>query len=380
MPYKRPGENFFRAKVVIGGKQRELLRHASWQVCRDLEIKVRAELDAKAARLEDPELLIVADYRQHRWLQDHPRPADGSHRALLAGTRLFGSDAEFGRRLMLDLTRHELERWFASGPGKQWMRVAVRLMLEDACDDGLLDENPLRVRRKRRRRGEPKAHAKEYPPIDPEMVEIIAAVAGRLYGPTWAALIRFQAVQGLRTGELATLEWGDVDLEAGTVSVLRQDTPDGIREPKWGSSRTIPLFAQGRAALAEVPRQIGSERIWHSSRGLALNTDNIQRMWQNIRRAAGLHPATPIKALRASAATRLRTLGASSLQADHLLGENIDGGPDGRDPSDGRRDDEGKAAVRRTLGHSGDQVQDKHYVQKWPRELNDGLRDLDDGE
>lgn len=48
------------------------------------------------------------------------------------------------------------------------------------------------------------------------------------------------------------LKWTDIDLETGLISINKQWTnKDGIREPKWGSSRTVPLGSELKSYLLE---------------------------------------------------------------------------------------------------------------------------------
>ena len=53
---------------------------------------------------------------------------------------------------------------------------------------------------------------------------------------------------GLRQGEMVALEWGDVDLVAGTITVRRSSWRGIAGSPKGGRERKIPLTAKLRAA------------------------------------------------------------------------------------------------------------------------------------
>lgn len=77
--------------------------------------------------------------------------------------------------------------------------------------------------------------------------EEVEAIAVELAQPTHAALVRFMAWTGLRTGEVAGLNIGDVDLLRKTVTVRRTAYRIGgaaWREdtPKSGKVRTVPLM------------------------------------------------------------------------------------------------------------------------------------------
>jgi len=76
-----------------------------------------------------------------------------------------------------------------------------------------------------------------------------------------AAGARALADAGLRQGELIALEWGDVDLVAGTLTVRRSSWRGIVGTPKSGRERKIPLTARLKAAL-KAHRHLKSELVF----------------------------------------------------------------------------------------------------------------------
>jgi len=97
---------------------------------------------------------------------------------------------------------------------------------------------------------------------------------------------------GLRLGELARLDLGDVDLIAGTIT---------IRETKFFKSRILPLAGSSLAALTEylvmrrkakAPQNAESGLFWHDQGNARYTSQAIARCLIDILRRAGLKPAT----------------------------------------------------------------------------------------
>lgn len=107
--------------------------------------------------------------------------------------------------------------------------------LEDAIDDGLLRSNPAT---RAHRIGTVRKEMRWWTPD--ELHAFLAAVATEPSFPLW----RLAASTGMRRGELLGLQWSDVDLEHGLVSVQRQLIRNGdllaFGPPKtWAGRRTI---------------------------------------------------------------------------------------------------------------------------------------------
>jgi integrase len=66
-------------------------------------------------------------------------------------------------------------------------------------------------------------------------------VASSAQEPEWHAAVLVAGEGGLRMGEILALEWGDIDLKAGPLTVMRNDWRGQIGSPNSGKDREIPL-------------------------------------------------------------------------------------------------------------------------------------------
>lgn len=96
---------------------------------------------------------------------------------------------------------------------------------------------------------------------------------------------------GLRLGEVARLDLGDVDLTAGTIT---------IRETKFFKSRILPLADSALAALSEylmlrrkakAPQSVDSGLFWHDQGNARYTSHAIACYLVDILRRAGIKPA-----------------------------------------------------------------------------------------
>ena len=70
--------------------------------------------------------------------------------------------------------------------------------------------------------------------------------------PDWLAAILVAGDAGLRLGEILALQWEDIDLKTGTLTVMRTDWRAQVGAPKGGRARKIPLTPRAVAALKAV--------------------------------------------------------------------------------------------------------------------------------
>ncbi|MCM3484197.1 tyrosine-type recombinase/integrase [Kocuria rosea] len=187
----------------------------------------------------------------------------GTQRAMSLAVR----SVPFGDVPLSRIRRSHVEGWVKAmtktlAPGTVSTRFNnVGSVLRGAVRDQVIARNPAEgVKLPRQRRRE---HALILP--TPEQVQAVLDASSDTFKP-FVALCAFA---GLRLGEAAAVQAGDIDIEAKRLAVVRQvQRTNGrgveIRHPKYGSERTIFLADQLTTMLAEhVAAHVGpSDPRW----------------------------------------------------------------------------------------------------------------------
>lgn len=211
------------------------------------------------------------------------------------------------------------------------LSVTLRKALEAATRKGLLRLNPADL-----------ADKPKLPPRDvtadvwtPEQIAafIEASRADRL-----AAIWRTAAMTGLRRSEVCGLQWPDLDLDAGRLSVKRaRVVVDGrmvTKPPKTASSRRIVDLDAGTVAAlrewrkAQLEERLRAGEAWQAGEWVATdqigrpsNPEYLSRRFGEIAASAGLPPIT-VKQLRHSHATALLAAGEAPKVVQERLGHS----------------------------------------------------------
>jgi integrase len=171
-------------------------------------------------------------------------------------------------------------------------------------------------------------------------------VAAKKAGPQPAALYALALDSGARKNELCGLQWADIDLDAGTVTFVRQLVKLGAK-PEFGpikndvprtvdlSAETVALLKEHKRTQAELKmrnrvayRDLGMvfAREWsdlhgrEASLGLPLLSNNLgQREFAKIIKAVKVKPIT-IHGLRHTSATLLLKAGVPPQVVQRRLG------------------------------------------------------------
>jgi integrase len=215
-----------------------------------IEELVTQYIDRAVSRLSTS---TIATYR-HR-AKHHIVPALGSIRAV-------------------DLTTSKAQHWIDAMIRRKWSTATIigaNVILKSAYDEGLrLDivaSNPLRGIRL------PATKKKQHTVwTGDHMRAVLQDVATQ---PMWHALYRLMLVTGMRPGEARALQWSDVDLDKGRVTIQRTITTDDRgrqmagSDTKTGRSRTVALPASCVKALRTWRTEQRKLRLqtygWHES-------------------------------------------------------------------------------------------------------------------
>jgi len=138
---------------------------------------------------------------------------------------------------------------------------------------------------------------------------------------------------GLRRGEIRALKWKNVDLSKHIITVIENYTDDdGMREPKAGSSRLVPIFGKALEILNELKQTnpYGGEPddfvFPNVVRDKPLAAITIKRGFERIMNAIGIDNTTranrklSFHSMRHSFVTRAREAGLSDFVVSALSG------------------------------------------------------------
>ncbi len=158
---------------------------------------------------------------------------------------------EFGRNTLTDIKRPMLRDWgFKQTCGNKRLsniQSVLRKALQDALDDDLIETNPLYGWKYTR-----KEAPNPVDDVDPFTADEQNAILNACREPQHRNLFQFAFWTGLRTSELAALEWGDIDWLRGLARITRALTQaaETAEMPKTKkSTRDVKLLAPALAAL-----------------------------------------------------------------------------------------------------------------------------------
>ena len=204
----------------------------------------------------------------------------------------------------------------------------MHVALELAVKNGIVSRNVCSVHRP--------------PRVEQVEIEIltgaqIAEVRAKLAGHVLLPIVEIALATGMRRGEILGLQWGDVNLDAGTLRVERsvEETRQGLRlkapKSKRGrrnitlSSSAITVLKEHRRAQLQTRIAIGLGKphdeapVFSTIEGELLSPDNLSRDWGRARRRFGL-PAVSFHALRHTHASILLRSGTDVLTVSRRLG------------------------------------------------------------
>jgi integrase len=184
----------------------------------------------------------------------------------------------------------------------------------------------------------------DLPVIEDAEIEIlepgqIAAVLAALEGHGLYPIVALALATGMRRGELLGLQWGDVDLDAGTLRVERslEETKAGLRlkPPKTKRGRrtvtldekTVATMRAHKVKMLEVRLALGQGNIatetlvFGTIEGEPMRPRNLSKAWWRVVRAKGL-PQVSFHSLRHSHASLLIRAGLDILPISRRLGHS----------------------------------------------------------
>ncbi len=205
----------------------------------------------------------------------------------------------------------------------------VLRIFELALEEGIIHRNPAKGIRVK----VPAANKKVLNSTEAEMLLKMAKECNHRFYPHWA----FALFTGMRSGEMYSLRWSDIDLETGLLTVSKQWTSkDGLHHTKSNCNRVVPIGRELRLLLTEL-KALGpfKETLRPSfgrskAREATFNDLVLPRLseWKNGEQAAVLADfcnsieVTPVKFhdLRATFITNLLSQGVPLVKVMSIVG------------------------------------------------------------
>ena len=135
------------------------------------------------------------------------------------------------------------------------------------------------------------------------------------------ALVLLGGEAGLRRGELAALDWSDVNLANSFVTVSRTLFKGHETTPKGGTSRTVRMTKRLAAALVAIkPSPQATGRVLRRPDGSPHTETSINEVMPRITKEAGLAMSRKIHILRHTFCSHLAMRGAKAIEIMELAG------------------------------------------------------------
>ena len=247
--------------------------------------------------------------------------------------------ATLGRREIQDLV-HELR----TDGGKDGIglgfdsvrktRLALKLVLDYGVDIEAIPKNVATNVTVAKRRIDERANSTVWSPAQMNVFRQIAD--NHRLAPAWRLTLC-----GLRRGEVLALQWGDIDLETGKVTISRRlATLSGVRQdidtPKSAASKrtvdfediqpgTVALLKAMKAEITAAYEVLNAEPpvwIFTDHLGRTLRTDHYSKAFAVVCAESNL-PKIRLHDIRQSLATALHEAGAVPAAAAALLGHDV---------------------------------------------------------
>ena len=183
-----------------------------------------------------------------------------------------------------------------------------------AWDIGVLEKLPWRLKTVKVKATAPEMGFYDFG----DYARLVKAAAGT--GDSDLVMVLLGGDAGLRRGEMAALEWSDVDLANSVLTVRHSLYKGQLTVPKGGHSRKLSMTKRLVAALKAVrPEGKVTGRVLRRPDGAHTET-SINEVMPRITRSAGLKVSRKIHILRHTFCSHLAMRGAKAIQVMELAG------------------------------------------------------------
>ena len=150
-------------------------------------------------------------------------------------------------------------------------------------------------------------------------------VAAREVGRRAEIVVLLGGMAGLRSGEMLALEWRDVDLRRGSLTVSRNVYRGVVGSPKGGKSRTVPLAGNLLEALRQS-KGAATAPVIDRGEGKRCHPSQLRDWMEHAQRLAGIAaPDTEsgrLHILRHTFGSLLVLAGVNLLEVQRLMGHS----------------------------------------------------------
>jgi integrase len=278
----------------------------------------------------DPSQMTLAEYLL-AWFEGTPKasPKTAERYRELADRQVIPN---LGALRLQKLRPEHVEQWHGTliktGLAPRTVGHAHRLrarVLGYAVENGTIARNVAAIRKP------PKVEERE---IEILGADQIAEIRTKLIGHTLLPIVELALATGMRRGELLGLQWGDVDLDAGTLRVERsvEETRAGLRlkPPKTRRGRRSTTLGEGAVALLrahkvkqlELRLVLGLGKaepatlVFSTVEGELLRPRNVTKAWSRT------VPGKAFHSLRHTHASMLIRAGVDILTISRRLGHS----------------------------------------------------------
>ena len=192
---------------------------------------------------------------------------------------------------------------------------ALAKMLDFAVGEGLIPAMPFRLK-------DVKLPEVQHQPVFYDFAEFERLVnAAFNQGPYQYAAVLLGGEAGLRRGEIAALQWREVDLKSGRLTVAWSLYKGTLGPPKGRKSRTLQMTERLRGALSALSSRFTGERVLLHA-GKPYNLGTVNDVIGNATKAAGLAKkgTRKVHILRHTFCSHLAMQGATAVQIQELAG------------------------------------------------------------
>lgn len=124
---------------------------------------------------------------------------------------------------------------------------------------------------------------------------------------------------GLRRGEIISLEWTDVDLTRGQLTVERSEWKSNVTDTKGMKYRVVPMTKRLRVALT-AHRHLKGDRVLYTDAGETVTAKVLQKWMFKAQKRAVLKATGGLHILRHTFCSHLAMKGAPALSIQKLAG------------------------------------------------------------